>query len=97
MRITTSDGKTLNIPNNPLQAYMTGKRHGAQETMDKTAMALLDKAGWHVKSEGPEDRNSIEWLYGQLEYYTEEISTGRIKRRDIKEVLREESKLEFSD
>ena len=80
-----------------MQAYMQGKRHGTQENMDMIAMALIDKAGWHVKSEGPDDHNSIEWLYNQLLYYAEEINSGRINRRDIKKMLHEEENLIFDD
>lgn len=85
------------IPNNPMQAYMMGKRHGTQENMDMIAMALIDKAGWHRSSDGPEDRQSIEWLYGQLIYYAEEINSGHIKRKDIKEMLKDEQKMQFVD
>jgi hypothetical protein len=86
----------MKIPNNPQQAYMIGKRDGTRENMDMIAMALLDKAMWHILSDGPEDRESIEWLYNQLVYYAGEINSGRIKRRDIKEMLRDEHNMEFS-
>ena len=97
MRIKVSDGREYNIPNNPLQAYIKGRQHGSQEQMDKVAMALMDKAGWHAKSEGPEDRMSIEWLYNQIVEYTEAINEKRISRRDIKEVLRDEAGIRFVD
>ena len=76
---------------------MKGKQHGTQENMDMVSMALIDKAGWHVRSESPDDRCSIEWLYNQLLYYAEEINSGRIKRRDIKQMLREEQNLIFDE
>lgn len=95
MRIKASDGRMYNIPNDPFRAYIAGRQHGSQEQMDKTAMALMDKAGWHVEPDGPEDRQSIRWLYDQLAYYTEELKAGRITRRDIKDMLREESGIRF--
>jgi hypothetical protein len=85
------------IPNNPMQAYMMGKRDGTKENMDMIAMALLDKLAWHVLQENPEDKNSIEWLFNQLIYYAEEINSGRIKRRDIKDVLLDEQNMRFVD
>lgn len=85
------------VPNNPMQAYITGKRDGTKENMDMIAMALIDKAGWHRSSEDSEDRQSIEWLFNQLVYYAEEINSGRIKRRDIKEMLAEEQNMRFVD
>ena len=97
MKIKVSDGRTFNIPNDPFKAYIAGRRHGSQEQMDKTAMALIDKAGWHSKTEGPEDRMSIEWLYNQLIEYTEAINEKRISRRDIKEMLRDEAGIRFVD
>ena len=97
MKISASDGRLYEIPNNPLKAYIKGRQHGSQEQMDKVSMALIDKAGWHGKSETPDDRQSIEWLYGQLVYYTEEITAGRITRRDIKEMLKEEANIRFVD
>lgn len=97
MKIRASDGRVFDIPNNPLQAYIKGRQHGSQEQMDKVAMALTDKAGWHVAMEDPEDRQSIEWLYNQLVYYTEELKAGHISRRDIKDMLREEIGVRFVD
>lgn len=85
------------IPNNPAQAYQCGKRQGTQDNMDLIAMALTDKAGWHIKSEYPDDKCSIEWLYKQLLYYAQEINSGRIKRKDIKKALEDEHSLQFCD
>lgn len=87
----------MKLPNNPQKAYLLGKRHGTQDNMDLVAMALIDKAGWSVKSDDPADRCNISWLYDQLLYYAEEINSGRIKRRDVKEMLQDESNLIFSD
>lgn len=87
----------MKLPNNPQKAYLLGKRHGTQDNMDLVAMALIDKAGWSVKSDDPADRTNISWLYDQLLYYAEEINSGRIKRRDVKEILQDESNLIFSD
>lgn len=97
MKITTSDGKTINIPNNPLQAYLMGKRHGAQETMDIVAMTLLDKCGFHTFTQDPEDHMSVEYMYHQSEGTADSINKGYLKRRDIKEVLRDEAGIRFVD
>ena len=85
------------IPNNPMQAYLMGKRHGAQETMDIVAMALLDKCGFHTFTEDPEDRMSVEFVYHATEDTADSINKGYIKKRDIKTVLRDEAKIQFVD
>lgn len=87
----------MRIPNNPMQAYLTGKRHGTQENMDMVAMALLDKCGFHTRQDGPDDTQSVEYLYGQIVKYAAEINEGRIKRREIKDMLAEEAGIEFRD
>ena len=33
------------LPNNPKQAYMLGKLHGTQDTMDNVAMVPKDECG----------------------------------------------------
>ena len=97
MKITLSDGRTINIPNNPLQAYLLGSRHGAQNTMDMVAMTLLDKCGFHALSETPDDHMSIEYMYHMTEETADSINKGYLKRRDIKEMLREEAGIRFVD
>ena len=97
MKITLSDGRTINIPNNPLKAYLMGSRHGAQNTMDVVAMALLDKCGFHPLSENPDDQRSVEYVYRMTEETAESINKGYIKRRDIKAVLRDEAGIRFVD
>lgn len=87
----------VKIPNNPMQAYLMGKRHGAQETMDIVAMTLLDKCGFHTFTEDPEDHMSIEYMFHQTEETADSINKGYIARKDIKEVLREEAGIRFVD
>lgn len=87
----------ISIPNNPMKAYMLGKRHGAQETMDLVAMTLIDKCGFHAKREVPDDTQSIDFLYRQIVSYATEINEGRIKRKEIKDMLAEEAQIEFKD
>ena len=87
----------MKIPNNPMQAYLMGKRHGAQETMDIVAMALLDKCGFHTFSEDPEDHMSVEYVYNATEDTADSINKGYIKRKDIKDVLRDEAGIRFVD
>lgn len=87
--------KRLTLPNNPAKAYSVGKLEGTQDNMNLVAMALLDKCGWHLRSEDADDRQSIEFLFSQLTYYATEINEGRINRRDVREMLREEQGLIF--
>ncbi len=72
--------------------FMDGKRRGTQECMDMVAMALIDKCGWHVQEETPDSRDtlSIAYLYECLEKITQEINEGRIKRKHIKDMLKDE-------
>lgn len=97
MRITLSDGRTINIPNNPLKAYLLGSRHGAQKTMDFVAMALLDKCGYHAREEYPGDKMSVEYVYHRTEDTADSINKGYLKHRDIKEILRDEAGIRFVD
>lgn len=80
-----------------MQAYLTGKRHGRQDNFNLVAMALLDKCGFHVKQEGPEDTMSIEGLYRQVDEYIDEINGGRIKLLDVREMLSGEYSVAFRD
>lgn len=89
--------KQFKVPNNPMQAYLMGKRHGAQETMDIVAMTLLDKCGFHTFTEDPEDHMSIEYMFHATEDTADSINKGYIKRKDIKEVLRDEAGIRFVD
>lgn len=87
------------IPNNPMQAYMTGKLHGTRETMGSVAMILCDKFGWHIReqTEDEHDQQSIAYLYDCIVELTNEINSGRIKHKDISEVLAEEHNTQFCD
>ena len=87
----------MKIPNNPMQAYLVGKRHGCQETMDIVAMTLLDKCGFHTFTEDPTDHMSIEFMFHATEDTADSINKGLIKRKDIKEVLRDEAGIRFVD
>lgn len=77
------------LPNNPKAAYMLGKLHGVQETMGSVAMTLCDKFGWHIaeETEDEHDDKSIRRLYDCIVSLTEEINAGRIRHKDIKEIL----------
>lgn len=87
------------LHNNPKQAYMLGKLHGTQDTMGNVAMVLLDKCGWHIKEQTADvhDTMSISYLYECIVALAEEINDGRIKRKDIKQVLAEEHNVAFGD
>lgn len=87
----------MKIPNNPMQAYLMGKRHGCQEAYDIVAMTLLDKCGFHTFTEDPTDHMSIEYMYHQTEEVAEAINKGYLKRKDIKEMLEEEASIRFVD
>lgn len=84
------------IPNNPMQAYLTGKRHGRQENFDVVAMALLDKCGFRVIGEA-DDHQTLEYLYKQVDYYIDEINAGNITKASIKEMLAGDYSVAFRD
>ncbi len=76
-----------------------GRLKGTQENMDMVAMVLMDKCGWHVQEETADSRDtqSIAYLYEMLEKLAEEINEGRIKRKHIKDVLKDECGVVFGD
>ena len=76
-----------------------GRLKGTQECMDMVAMVLMDKCGWHVQEETPDSRDtlSIAYLYECLEKITQEINEGRIKRKHIKDMLKDECGVVFGD
>ena len=76
------------IPNNPRKAYLLGKRHGCRETLELVAMALMDKHGWTLTDE--ERADTIHRLAGEIHYYAQEINEGRIRYRDVREILKSE-------
>ncbi len=78
---------------------MKGKLQGTRENMDMVAMVLTDKCGWHVQEETADSRDthSIAYLYECLEKLAEEINEGRIKRKHIKDMLKEEHGVIFGD
>ena len=78
---------------------MKGKLQGTQECMDMVAMVLIDKCGWHVQEETPDSRDtlSIAYLYECLEKLAGEINEGRIKRKHIKDVLKDACGVLFGD
>lgn len=83
--------------------FLDGKRRGTQECMDMVAMALIDKCGWHVQEETADSRDTqsiaylYAYLYACLEKMAEEINEGRIKRKHIKDVLKDECGVVFGD
>ena len=76
---------------------MKGRLEGIQQTMDLCAMVLLDKFGWHINEETPDNRDteSLRYFYDCVVETTKEINEGRIKRRHIKEMLADEYKVIF--
>ena len=72
--------------------FMRGKLQGTRENM-------MDKCGWHVFEETSDSRDtqSIAYLYECLEKLAEEINEGRIKRKHIKDVLKDECGVVFGD
>ena len=76
-----------------------GRLKGTQECMDMVAMVLMDKCGWHVQEETSDSRDtqSIAYLYECLEKLAEEINEGRIRRRHIKDMLKEEYGVVFGE
>lgn len=76
--------------------FMDGKRRGTQENMDMVAMVLMDKCGWHVQEETADSRDT-QSIDACLEKMAEEINEGRIKRKHIKDVLKDECGVVFGD
>ena len=76
------------------RSFMRGKLQGTRENMD-----MMDKCGWHVQEETSDSRDtqSIAYLYECLEKLAEEINEGRIKRKHIKDVLKDECGVVFGD
>lgn len=76
-----------------------GRLIGTRENMDVVAMVLLDKMGFHVaeETEDEHDRKSIAYLYACIVDTVDEINSGKIKRRHIKDMLGEEYNVIFSD
>ena len=70
---------------------MQGRLKGTQENMDMVAMVLMDKCGWHIQeqTEDRRDTHSIAYLSDCLEKLAEEIKEGRIKRKHIKDMLKD--------
>lgn len=62
-------------------------------------LVVLDKCGWHIKEQAADahDTMSISYLYECIVALAEEINDGRIKRKDIKQVLAEEHNVVFGD
>ena len=79
--------------------FMQGKLQGTRECMDMVAMVLVDKCGWHVQEETADSRDthSIAYLYECLVKTTEEINEGRIKRKHIRDVLKDECGVVFGE
>ena len=67
--------------------------------MDMVAMVLMDKCGWHVQEETSDSRDtqSIAYLYECLATLAAEINEGCIKRKHIKDVLKDECGVVFGD
>ena len=79
--------------------FMRGKLQGTRENMDMVAMVLMDKCGWHVFEETSDSRDtqSIAYLYACLTQIAQEINEGRIRRRHIKDMLKEEYGVVFGE
>lgn len=76
-----------------------GRLMGTRECMDIVAMALMDKCGWHVQEETVDcrDTQSLAYLYECLTQIAQEINEGRIRRRHIKDMLKEEYGVVFGE
>lgn len=63
------------------------------------AMVLMDKCGWHVQEQTADcrDTQSLAYLYECLTQIAQEINDGRIRRRHIKDMLKEEYGVVFGE
>ena len=76
-----------------------GRLKGTQECMDMVAMVLMDKCGWHAHEQTADcrDTQSLAYLYECLTQTAQEINEGRIRRRHIKDMLKEEYGVVFGE
>ena len=83
------------VPNNPAKAYELGRLDGTKQCMDKVSCVLLDKLGFHVREETPDehDTRSLEYLQQCLVELVEAKNNGYIKMADIEKALHGEYKL----
>ena len=79
--------------------FMRGKLQGTRENMDMVAMVLMDKCGWHAHEQTADcrDTQSLAYLYECLTQIAQEINDGRIRRRHIKDMLKEEYGVVFGE
>ena len=62
-------------------------------------MVLMDKCGWRANEETADcrDTQSLVYLYECLTQIAQEINDGRIRRRHIKDMLKEEYGVVFGE
>ena len=46
------------VPNNPAKAYELGRLDGTKQCMDNVSCVLLDKLGFHVREETPDEHDT---------------------------------------
>lgn len=70
------------VPNNPAKAYELGRLDGTKQCMDNVSCVLLDKCGFHVREETPDehDTRSLEYLQQCLVELVEAKNNGYVKR-----------------
>lgn len=83
------------VPNNPAKAYELGRLDGTKQCMDNVSCVLLDKCGFHVREETPDehDTRSLEYLQQCLVELVEAKNNGYVKMADIEKALRGEYKM----
>lgn len=83
------------VPNNPAKAYELGRLDGTKQCMDNVSCVLLDKFGFHVREETPDeqDTRSLEYLQQCLVELVEAKNNGYIKMADIEKALHGEYNL----
>ena len=87
----------------PLKTYAhkTGQEATTATMAEESRLRMTHwlNTGWHVFEETADSRDthSIAYLYECLEKLAEEINEGRIKRKHIKDVLKDECGVVFGD
>lgn len=89
----------MNIPNNPAKAYLAGQKIGHKNTMMLVATVLRDKMGFHVREETEDERDamSIKYFWDCCDELADEVRNGRIKLKDIEQMLMEEEQMRITE
>ena len=89
----------MKIPNNPAKAYLAGQKVGHKNTTMLVATVLRDKIGFHVREETEDERDtmSIKYFWDCRDELADEVRSGRIKLKDIEQMLMDEENMRITE